>query len=91
MLPEHTFSTMVGNKELIYKTGKLAEQAGGAVTAQMGDSIVLATATMSKHIREGLVEGGASAALAASIFHFKEYTIAECKEYLKQHGVPARI
>lgn len=44
-----------------------------------------------EHIREGLVEGGASAALAASIFHFKEYTIAECKEYLKQHGVPVRI
>lgn len=44
-----------------------------------------------EHIREGLVEGGASAALAASIFHFKEYTIAECKEYLKEHGVPARI
>jgi len=44
-----------------------------------------------EHIREGLVEGGASAALAASIFHFKEYTIAECKEYLRQHGVAARI
>jgi len=44
-----------------------------------------------EHIREGLVEGGASAALAASIFHFKEYTIAECKEYLRDHGVPARI
>jgi cyclase len=44
-----------------------------------------------EHIREGLVEGGASAALAASIFHFKEYSIAECKEYLKEHGVPARI
>jgi len=44
-----------------------------------------------EHIREGLVEGGASAALAASIFHFKEYTIAECKEYLREHGVAARI
>jgi cyclase len=44
-----------------------------------------------EHIREGLVEGGASAALAASIFHFKQHTIAECKEYLKEHGVPARI
>ncbi len=44
-----------------------------------------------EHIREGLVEGGASAALAASIFHFKEYTITECKEYLRDHGVPARI
>ena len=44
-----------------------------------------------EHIRNGLVEGGASAALAASIFHFKEYTIAECKEYLNKHGVPTRL
>ena len=44
-----------------------------------------------EHIREGLVEGGASAALAASIFHFREYTIHECKKYLQQHGVPVRL
>ena len=44
-----------------------------------------------EHIREGLVEGGATAALAASIFHFREYTIAECKEYLREHGVPVRL
>jgi len=44
-----------------------------------------------EHIREGLVEGGASAALAASIFHFREYTIKECKEYLQQCGVPVRL
>lgn len=44
-----------------------------------------------EHIREGLVEGGASAALAASIFHFREYTIKECKEYLHAHGVPVRL
>jgi cyclase len=43
-----------------------------------------------EHIREGLVEGGASAALAASIFHFREYTIGECKDYLKQKSVPVR-
>jgi len=43
-----------------------------------------------EHIRAGLVEGGASAALAASIFHFREYTIAECKEYLAEHGVAVR-
>ncbi|MCA9949240.1 MAG: polyribonucleotide nucleotidyltransferase [Anaerolineales bacterium] len=54
MLPEHTFSTIVGNKEMIIKTGKLAEQAGGAVTFRVGDSMVLATATMSKHVREGI-------------------------------------
>ena len=44
-----------------------------------------------EHIREGLVEGGASAALAASIFHFREYTIKECKEYLREHNVPVRL
>jgi polyribonucleotide nucleotidyltransferase len=54
MLPEYKFSTMVGDKEITFATGKLAEQAGGAVTARMGDSLVLATATMSKNIREGL-------------------------------------
>ncbi|MEJ2519604.1 MAG: imidazole glycerol phosphate synthase subunit HisF [Desulfuromonadales bacterium] len=43
-----------------------------------------------EHIREGLVEGRASAALAASIFHFREYTIGECKAYLRQHGVAVR-
>ena len=44
-----------------------------------------------EHIREGLVEGGASAALAASIFHFREYTIGECKDYLAEHKVPVRL
>ncbi len=44
-----------------------------------------------EHIRAGFVEGGASAALAASIFHFKEYTIAECKDYLREHGVVVRL
>jgi imidazole glycerol-phosphate synthase subunit HisF len=43
------------------------------------------------HIRAGLVDGGASAALAASIFHFREYTIGECKAYLREHGVPVRL
>jgi len=43
-----------------------------------------------EHIREGLVEGGANAALAASIFHFREYTIAECKDFLQNAGVAVR-
>ena len=54
MLPEHTFSTTVGDKEIIISTGKLAEQAGGAVTMRMGDCLLLATTTMSKNVREGL-------------------------------------
>lgn len=43
------------------------------------------------HLREAVVEGKADAVLAASIFHFGEYTIGQAKEYLKQHGVVVRI
>jgi cyclase len=43
------------------------------------------------HMYEGFVDGGASAVLAASIFHFKEYTVGEAKEYLQSRGVPMRI
>ena len=43
------------------------------------------------HIRDGIALGGASAVLAASIFHFGEYSIAEVKEYLKSQSVPVRI
>ena len=35
--------------------------------------------------------GGPSAALAASIFHYREYSIAETKDYLARHGVPVRL
>jgi cyclase len=44
-----------------------------------------------EHIREGLVEGRADAALAASIFHFREFTVAECKTYLQRHDVAVRV
>ncbi len=54
MQQEQTFTTRVGNDEIHISTGKLAEQAGGAVTIRMGDSLLFATATMSKGIREGL-------------------------------------
>ena len=43
-----------------------------------------------EHIYEGLTQGNASAALAASIFHFREHTIAECKNYLQRRGVIVR-
>ena len=54
MLTENTFTATVGDKEVEFATGKLAEQAGGAVTIRVGDSLLLATATMSKGLREGL-------------------------------------
>jgi len=44
-----------------------------------------------EHLRAGLMEGKASAALAASIFHFQEYTVREAKEFLAKHGVPVRF
>src|SRR4029077_20239824 len=44
-----------------------------------------------EHLRAALVEGGASAALAASIFHFREYSIEETKRYLSARGVPVRL
>jgi len=43
-----------------------------------------------EHLREALVEGKADAALAASIFHFREHTIQEARAYLAKHGVPVR-
>jgi cyclase len=43
------------------------------------------------HLREGLMDGHASAVLAASIFHDGVYTIAQAKAYLARSGVPVRL
>ena len=43
------------------------------------------------HLFEGITEGKADAVLAASIFHFKEFTIEETKRHLKSKGIPVRI
>jgi cyclase len=43
------------------------------------------------HLYQGLVEGGADAVLAASIFHFGEHTVAEVKQYLQAKGVVVRL
>jgi cyclase len=42
------------------------------------------------HMYDALTSGGASAALAASIFHYAEYTIGDVKQYLAARGVPVR-
>ncbi len=44
-----------------------------------------------EHLYEGIVEGKADAVLAASIFHFREYSVRQAKEYLKSKGVPVRL
>lgn len=43
-----------------------------------------------EHLHEGLVDGGASAVLAASIFHFREYSVSEAKAHLRREGVSVR-
>jgi polyribonucleotide nucleotidyltransferase len=55
MKPElKRYTVVIEGKEIIIETGTLAEQAGGAVTVRLGDSMMLGTATMSDEIREGV-------------------------------------
>jgi len=44
-----------------------------------------------EHLAEGVLEGGADAVLAASIFHFGEYTIAEAKAHMAGRGIEVRL
>ena len=44
-----------------------------------------------KHLVSGVKKGGASAVLAASIFHFGKHTIQEAKEFMIKHGIPMRL
>jgi cyclase len=43
-----------------------------------------------EHLAEGVLEGGADAVLAASIFHFGEHTVGEAKAHLASRGIPVR-
>ena len=43
------------------------------------------------HLYDGIVKGGASAVLAASIFHYGEYKIKDAKEYLNSKNVSVRL
>jgi len=44
-----------------------------------------------KHFEDGVIKGGASALLAASVFHFAEFSIEEVKMFLKNKNIPVRI
>jgi cyclase len=44
-----------------------------------------------QHIADAFIQGKASAALAASIFHFEHHTIAEAKRYVRERGIPVRL
>jgi cyclase len=43
-----------------------------------------------QHLVDGVQQGGADAVLAASIFHFGEYSVAEAKAFMAAQGVPVR-
>lgn len=65
-------------------TRKLSESLGVPVIASGGGGTM-------PHFKDVFTEGKADAALAASIFHFKEISIPEMKQYLKDEGVNVRI
>jgi imidazole glycerol-phosphate synthase subunit HisF len=43
------------------------------------------------HMVDGVKQGGADAVLAASIFHFGEYTVKQAKQYMADHGIEVRL
>ncbi len=65
-------------------TRAIAEAVGIPVIASGGAGTL-------EHLYEGLVAGKADAVLAASIFHYGEFTIPEAKRYLAGRGVPVRL
>lgn len=44
-----------------------------------------------KHLADGFIKGKADAVLAASIFHFRQFTIRQAKNYLRRKGIPVRL
>ena len=44
-----------------------------------------------QHLADGVTQGGADAVLAASIFHFGEYTVRQAKEFMHQRGIEVRL
>ena len=65
-------------------TRKISEEVNIPVIASGGAGTL-------EHFYEAFAFGKADAALAASIFHYREYAVREIKEYLKSKGIPVRI
>jgi len=62
------------------------------VTSKVGIPVIASGGVGSlEHLYDGIQKGGASAVLAASIFHYGEFTIQQAKEYLASRDVPVRI
>jgi cyclase len=65
-------------------TRTISEQVGIPIIASGGVGTL-------EHLYDGLILGKADAVLAASIFHYREYTIAQVKSFLKEKGVVVRL
>jgi cyclase len=65
-------------------TRTISEQVGIPVIASGGVGTL-------EHLYEGLALGKASAVLAASIFHYREFTVSQVKTYLREKGVTVRL
>jgi cyclase len=68
----------------IEMTRAVAEAVSIPVTASGGAGTL-------EHLYQAVAEGKASAVLAASIFHFREISVREAKEYLASRGIPVRL
>ncbi len=67
-----------------------------ALTRAVSDSVtipVIASGGVGnlQHLVDGIVQGHADAVLAASIFHFGEYTIEQAKRYMQAQGITVRL
>ena len=67
-----------------------------ALTAAVSDAVtvpVIASGGVGnlQHLVDGITKGHADAVLAASIFHYGEYTVQQAKEYMASQGIPVRI
>ncbi len=67
-----------------------------ALTAAVSDAVsvpVIASGGVGnlQHLVDGITQGHADAVLAASIFHYGEYTVGQAKEYMAAQGIPVRI
>jgi cyclase len=66
------------------------------LTRQVSDAVsvpVIASGGVGnlQHLADGVTLGGASAVLAASIFHYGEYTVGQAKAFRARQGIPVRI
>ena len=86
-----------GDIEEIWKKGKLDDipGVGEALTKKISEAVnipVIASGGggLLPHFADAFKEGKADAALAASIFHYGEYTVKDIKNYLKENGIVVR-